>query len=316
MNMIQNIAGVNAGFMKPRGIVIHNDAGSVGATAAAYSNSIPRMSTSQLENGFAHFYIDRDTQYQAMWMDRKAWHTANSIGNGEFIGYEVCQSMGASDMDYLANEEATLRKAAQDMKELGIPVNRDTVRLHKSFSATACPHRSVQLHGDNQKCQDYFIERIKYFQNGGTTNKPIDQTTNLKAGVIGVAKVNYTQGYGINIYVKPNPISDNAIPHGNLRMLHGTSWNVFEEVNGMLNLGGNQWIEKKYANFNRLQATKKIQGGVNLYNKPDAIAVNFLSRQITDNNPFLIWGWKVTAGTLYLDLGNNQWVKAEYFTIK
>ena len=53
--------------------------------------------------------------------------------------------------------------------------------------------------------------------------------------------------------------------------------------------------------------------GINDVNSP---LFSLEKQPITDETPYLVWGWKVTAGTLYLDLGNNQWVKAEYFTIK
>lgn len=45
----------------PKGVVIHNDAGSIYATAAQYVNALAVMSPTQLANGFAHYYIDRNT---------------------------------------------------------------------------------------------------------------------------------------------------------------------------------------------------------------------------------------------------------------
>ncbi|HBI2020805.1 TPA: N-acetylmuramoyl-L-alanine amidase, partial [Enterococcus faecalis] len=93
-------------------------------------------------NGFAHYYIDRNTIARVEDTFNAAWHTANSDGNLNYVGYEVCQSMGASDADFLANEQMTFKQVAEDMKFWGMQPNRDTVRLHKEFVPTACPHRS------------------------------------------------------------------------------------------------------------------------------------------------------------------------------
>ncbi|EHZ5661054.1 N-acetylmuramoyl-L-alanine amidase, partial [Enterococcus faecalis] len=115
----------------PKGVVIHNDAGSIYATAAQYVNALAVMSPTQLANGFAHYYIDRNTIARVEDTFNAAWHTANSDGNLNYVGYEVCQSMGANDADFLANEQMTFKQIAEDMKFWGMQPNRDTVRLHK-----------------------------------------------------------------------------------------------------------------------------------------------------------------------------------------
>lgn len=157
---------------KPDGVVIHNDAGSINATAKQYVNSLACMTNSQLANGFAHYYIDRNTIARTEDTFNMAWHTANANGNAYYVGYEVCQSIGASEEDFLANEQATLRQAAEDLKYWGHPANRNTVKLHNQFVATACPHRSQEIHGKGVACQDYFIREINKFMDGGTSPNP------------------------------------------------------------------------------------------------------------------------------------------------
>ena len=99
-----------------------------------------------------------------------AYHAASATGNGHYIGYEVCESLKASDADFLLNEEATFRQVAEDLLFYELPANRDTVRLHMEFSQTSCPHRSWDLHGKNiNAVKDYFIARIQHYMNGGTT---------------------------------------------------------------------------------------------------------------------------------------------------
>lgn len=171
-SVCRGVAGRRIG--KVKGVVIHNDAGSIHATAKAYLSSLGTMSNAQLANGFAHYYIDRNTIVRTEDTYNMAWHTANSDGNANYIGYEVCQSYGASDKDFLANEQMVFKQVAEDLKFYGLPADRNTVRLHREFVATACPHRSWDLHGKSVNAvKDYFIKEIKKYMNGGTTvSKP------------------------------------------------------------------------------------------------------------------------------------------------
>ncbi|HAP4931549.1 TPA: lysin [Enterococcus faecalis] len=163
----------------PKGVVIHNDAGSIYATAEQYVNALSVMSPTQLANGFAHYYIDRNTIARVEDTFNAAWHTANPDGNLNYVGYEVCQSMGASDADFLANEQMTFKQVAEDMKFWGMQPNRDTVRLHKEFSATACPHRSWELHGsETNSVKDYFISQIKKYMGNTGTNTENNSSSN------------------------------------------------------------------------------------------------------------------------------------------
>ena len=154
-----------------KGVVIHNDAGSIYGTPEWYTNW---LSTRDKSLGIAHYYITKDAIARLVDTNKIAYHCGDGIsptsGNGNYIGYEVCQSIGASDADFLANEEMTFRQVAEDMLYYGIPVNRDTVRLHKEFVPTSCPHRSWDLHGRSVNAvKDYFISRIKYYQSIGKT---------------------------------------------------------------------------------------------------------------------------------------------------
>ncbi|MGH2208071.1 peptidoglycan recognition protein family protein, partial [Enterococcus faecalis] len=74
-----------------KGVVIHNDAGSIYATAAQYVNALPVMSPTQLANGFAHYYIDRNTIARVQDTFSAAWHRGNPERNLNYVGYEECQ---------------------------------------------------------------------------------------------------------------------------------------------------------------------------------------------------------------------------------
>ncbi|HFU4173952.1 TPA: N-acetylmuramoyl-L-alanine amidase [Streptococcus suis] len=154
-----------------KGVVIHNDAGSAGATAFWY---VDWLAPRDKELGIAHYYIDRYTIFRAVDTYKIAYHTGDGVtrtsGNGNYIGYEVCQSMGASDADFIANENMALMQVAEDMLFYKLPVNRDTVRLHREFVPTDCPHRSWGLHGKSMNAvKDYFIAKIKHYQSLGST---------------------------------------------------------------------------------------------------------------------------------------------------
>ena len=127
---------------------------------------------------------------------RVAWHTANNDGNKNYYGIEVCQSMRATDKQFLENEQQAFQEAARMLKKWKLPVNRNTVRIHSEFSATQCPHRSLALHCNYtssyrapqdvvNKMKDYFISQIKAYYNGKiptgstvSTSKPTTSTTN------------------------------------------------------------------------------------------------------------------------------------------
>lgn len=159
-----------------KGVVIHNTAGN--ATAKQDYNNLRNASVARYEAGIAHYYIDRNTVWRAIDTYSVAWHTANQNGNNSYIGYEVNESMNASNKDFMANEQATFKKAAADMLYYGLPVNRDTVKLHNEFVPTACPHRSMAIYTGfdpvrqgaaptniKNQLKDYFIQEMKKYYN-------------------------------------------------------------------------------------------------------------------------------------------------------
>ena len=180
---------------KPKFIVIHNDAGN--ASAMQYHQSLVNAPLLRLENGIAHSYISGNTVWQALPEGRVAWHTGENTGNTNGYGIEVCQSMSASDKDFLESEQSAFQEAARMLKKWGLPVNKSSVKLHMEFVSTACPHRSMKLHtgwdpvkqgrpsqATINKLKDYFISQIKQYYKGeipkGSTvsgSKPSPSTT-------------------------------------------------------------------------------------------------------------------------------------------
>lgn len=157
---------MNAGpLVSIDGVLIHNDAGS--GTPEWYVNWLANRDKNL---GIAHYYINRNTIARVVDTNLIGYHTGHWPSNQRYIGYEVCQSMSASDADFLANEDMTLMQATEDLLFYGLPINGNTVRLHHEFVPTSCPHRSMALHGNTTtSVKAYFIQRMQYFATLGRT---------------------------------------------------------------------------------------------------------------------------------------------------
>lgn len=166
MSLCGGIAGYRG--HNPRGAVLHNDAGSKNANAKFYANWLPGHN---LEDGFAHYYVAEDGILQAEDDMNGAYHCGNDYYNMEYLSFEMCQSMGDANT-FLKNEEKVLQLVAQKFKQYGIQPNNETVKLHKEIVATACPHRSVEIHGGDAATKAYFIKRIKEYMGGAALSVP------------------------------------------------------------------------------------------------------------------------------------------------
>ena len=146
-------------------VVIHNDAGSM--TPEQYVNWLVNRDKSL---GIAHYYCNRNTIARVIDTFNIGYHTGDWWSNCRSIGYEVCESMKASDEEFLQNEDVTLMQATEDLIYYGLPINTQTVRLHHEFVPTTCPHRSMELHGGTtESVKNYFVSRMQYFASLGST---------------------------------------------------------------------------------------------------------------------------------------------------
>lgn len=180
-----HIKGQKLTSQKPSidGVVIHNDYGSM--TPSQYLNWLYRREqTGEYVNGWASVYINRN---EVLWYHPTnfvEWHCGNNYANSHLMGFEITQSFPGfiSDETFMKNEEAAFKVVADVMKSYNLPINRDTVYLHRKYFSTSCPHRSWDIHvgvnapntrANQLKLIDYFISRIKHYANGGKTpDKP------------------------------------------------------------------------------------------------------------------------------------------------
>lgn len=196
MSIYNGIAGRRAG--KPLGVCFHNDAGSGQATVSFYEGWLPNHDP---ESGFAHAYVAEDGILQAEDLTNKAWHCGNSYGNANFLSIEICQSMG-DEAVFRENERKALDLVAEWFKLYGWTPDKNTVRIHKQFSATSCPHRSCELHGD---AQQYFIDEL---------NKRLFNNINVKGArkmnclyrVEGDVKTYWFNGLEVRYLIHPDQI--------------------------------------------------------------------------------------------------------------
>lgn len=145
-----------------KGVIIHNDASTLQGSQYKYLES---YNDDQLARGFAHYYVAAGDIYQFHDDSKVAWHAGNFSGNTEYVGIEATGSMG-DQARFLANEQEALKVAAKVLYKYGLKPTRDTVRLHREFFNTACPHRSWALHGQSLNAvKDYFISQIQKYMN-------------------------------------------------------------------------------------------------------------------------------------------------------
>ena len=167
---------------KPKGAIIHNDAGRMSATDyIPWLKSARTPGTSKAELGFANYYIDRNTIVRVATTTIGGYAAANPYYNKNFLHYEVCQQLGANDSDWLANERAVFMQVAEDFHYYGLTPSKDTIALHHDVSrtGTSCPQRSMKTHGGNYPAvRQYFINQVAYYMSLGKTVKAMVDTLN------------------------------------------------------------------------------------------------------------------------------------------
>lgn len=243
-----------------RGIVLHNDASSWGAKAWE-SQLEAKVNNGTLATGFAAYYVDRNNVLVFQPVNYQEWHTATYEGNANYIGIEACQSMSASDEDFIANEDAALMIAGELLESYGLPVNEYTVRLHHEFSPTACPHRSMELHGNGgayygagtQNCKAYFIDRIKKLMSGEVKIGEIPAAEVVEKSILDedveLPKSDepyYEATVSIDYYLESQPSLDSEDKEF---VAAGTRVRVYEKKDGWSRVNykdSDQWIEDKY----------------------------------------------------------------------
>ena len=201
---------------KPKGAIIHNDAGRMSAVDYITWLKMARTpNTSKAESGFANYYIDRNDIVRVATTTIGAYAAANPYYNKNFLHYEVCQQLGANNADWLANERAVFMQVAEDFHYYGLKPSMETIVLHHDVSrtGTSCPKRSMQTHGGNYpEVRKYFIKQVAYYMSLGKTVKDmVNALNNTKASVMKIYKENGTFYPSETIIVRDRPSTQGNI---------------------------------------------------------------------------------------------------------
>lgn len=125
--------------MKPKGIIVHNTAGS--ASAIDERNTMVNANNTISY----HVVIDEANIVEIIPFNRNAWHAGDGeygFANRNLIGIEIARSTSDKAL-YLKAEDNAATYIANALKDYGWGV--DKLYKHKQFSATACPHRTEEL---------------------------------------------------------------------------------------------------------------------------------------------------------------------------
>lgn len=201
---------------KPKGAIIHNDAGRMSALDYITWLKMARTpNTSKAELGFANYYIDRNNIVRVATTTIGAYAAANPYYNKNFLHYEVCQQLGANNADWLANERAVFMQVAEDFHYYGLKPSMETIVLHHDVSrtGTSCPKRSMQTHGGSYPAvRKYFIKQVSYYMSLGKTVKDmVNALNNTKESVMKIYKENGTFYPSETIIVRDRPSTQGNI---------------------------------------------------------------------------------------------------------
>ena len=201
---------------KPKGAIIHNDAGRMSAVDYITWLKMARTpNTSKAELGFANYYIDRNDIVRVATTTIGAYAAANPYYNKNFLHYEVCQQLGANNADWLANERAVFMQVAEDFHYYGLKPSMETIVLHHDVSrtGTSCPKRSMQTHGGSYPAvRKYFIKQVAYYMSLGKTVKDMVNALNdKKESVMKIYKENGTFYPSETIIVRDRPSTQGNI---------------------------------------------------------------------------------------------------------
>ena len=157
------------GKLIPKYIIIHDTAGQSSAL-----NEAKRLQSRGRDDAIAHYYVDDNEAYQLIYDDIKAFHagdSADSKGNGQSIGIEVCKSLPSGNFTS-DNQKEIYKKALDNAYKLAADlckaynINPSNILQHNECNNTSCPYTQKVLFGSYEKAKSNAINKVnKYFGN-------------------------------------------------------------------------------------------------------------------------------------------------------
>lgn len=223
--------------MNPSFVTIHNTGNSGrGANAKSHNTYIHNMAgKSPLQTGYAswHFSVDDKFIYQHLPLNETAWHTGDgsliTSGNRTSIGIEICEN---PETNTKQAEENAIALTVWLLKNCNISVNN--VKPHKAWSGKHCPRVILNRDGSFTKFHNRIKDKFN-FKVSTNTSTNVNTSTNLSVG----------KGFATtDIWTQKNPSFSET---GRVKVIKkGATYKVYREENGYYNLGGNEWVSKKY----------------------------------------------------------------------
>lgn len=289
--------------MNPSEIAVHNtgNAGR-GADAESHNKYIHNQAGKPAsQTGYAswHFSVDENYIYQHIPLDESAWHTGDgsgiSSGNRNAIGIEICEHV--DQKNYHQAEENAIALIIHLINTLNINVQK--VKPHQAYSGKYCPRVILKRDGGFVK----FHNRVKKALVGVPVAKPVTQ---VKPQVAGVSTVTVRKGKVIsNVWTQKQASFSES---GRVKIVEaGAIYKIYNEENGYYNLGGNEWINKKYMEV--IPEVKQVKITVDVWSQRNAFYINTGRVKILKKGSvFKVYSEK--DGFYYL--GGSEWVNKKY----
>lgn len=209
--------------MVPKGLVFHNTAGTASAMQEASAKNGNSLQSS------IHLFVDETEAVQCLPFNRNSWHAhdgGNGYANRNLISVEVCRSKSALAV-FKKAETNSFEICARVLLQLGLPANSNTIRWHREFAATACPHRTAEL-GDRNRVIEAIQEQMIALGRPEQPEGGVEYMKVLK--IIGEAKGINVQGFGDfnTSAVAANNLKDGiyAVNAANVSNAEGYNWCV------------------------------------------------------------------------------------------
>ena len=163
-------------------LIPHNTAGN----ASARQEALRLQSSSQYNNGNAHYWVDENDVYLIIDPKYISWNAGVWEVNTKSISIELCKSKGNLE-NFKLIEKRAIELMAYLLKQNNSSVNK--IFLHSDFYATACPHRSQSIHGKGAKTRNYFRQEVAKQLKNSTNQKGVE--------IMNYLSVSKLQGIGI-----------------------------------------------------------------------------------------------------------------------
>lgn len=172
----ENLSNFNAGWQSYygktnviKGVVLHDSAGSMNATAKSVSEyTLNSMKSNPDAPNYHDTVDDKGECYAVIPMTQRAYHTGNVDGNKYYIGIEIAPSLASGDFKN-QDEKDKYYKAWKNACKLVADylcyynLTSNDVHQHNEFTSTACPYTMTKYFGSKEKALSETKKQVAEF---------------------------------------------------------------------------------------------------------------------------------------------------------